>query len=891
MKKLILIDGYSLFFRAFYATAYAGNFMMTSTGIPTNAIYSFSTMLFRILSEYNFTHILVALDAGGKTFRHDLFSSYKGTRGKAPDELLPQFEMLPDLLDALQVKHYQKVQYEADDIIGTLAREAESAEYDVTIFSSDRDLLQLLDERTSVQLLKKGLTDVVVMTPSVLEAEMHVAPDQVPDLKGLMGDSSDNIPGVPGIGPKTAVKLLTEYGTLENLYEHLDDLKGKQKENLEMHESQARLSKELATIARDLTIDLSLDDLAYHGIDLQATQQFFRTIESNTLIRKAQSVYDMQVATEAMETSDLVDGLCKDVAPEPLVLANSDDTYVFSNETILYLEHPWENYHEYRDPLYVGVKTAEQIHVFTWLDFKANKSVLAWLRDKHKKKVVFDSKKLIVICHYAGLELAGLDFDIMLAAYLLNPSNKVNELAEVAQIFGYSMPFQENIYGKGAKFSTADTPKIIEYTQRSVEMASVCTTNLRADLADSLRKLLFDMEMPIARILAQMEVTGIRVDAQMLREQGDIITTRIKALEEQIYQLAGEDFNISSPRQLGVILFEKLHLPVIKKTKTGYSTANDVLEQLLSEHAIIGLIVEYRQLTKLDSTYIKGLVPMIAPDGKIHTIYKQAQTQTGRLSSIDPNLQNIPIRLPEGRLIRKAFIPDNPNNVLVSSDYSQIELRILAHLANVPELITAFQNERDIHQETAMRIFDVADADVTDLMRSQAKSVNFGIIYGMSDFGLATQLGISRAEAKQFIEKYFTLFPGVREYMNTTIEQAEKQGYVETMFGRRRYFPSIHSRNFNERNFAKRAAMNAPLQGSAADILKLAMIKIDAELKASQSQTKMLLQVHDELIFDVPKNELATVMAMIADTMIHACEMRVPLAVSMHAGDSWYDAK
>jgi len=891
MKKLILIDGYSLFFRAFYATAYTGNFMMTSTGLPTNAVYSFSTMIFRILSEHDFTHILVALDSKGKTFRHELFTDYKGTRGKAPDELLPQFDMLPALLDALRVKYYKKDKYEADDIIGTLAQEAEKAGYTVNIFSSDRDLLQLLDENTSVQLLKKGLTDVTNMTPAVLEEEMGITPAQVPDLKGLMGDSADNIPGVPGIGPKTATKLLSEYGTVENLYKHIDKLKGKQKENLITNEAQARLSKELATIICDLPLELELPDLAYEGIDLQATQQFFRQIEANTLVRKAQSVYDMQEAREAIDTSELLDGLLQDVAVVPITLADAAEPYTFSAETVLYLEHPWENYHEQREPLYVGVKTNDDVYIFSWSDFKANESIVAWLRDGAYKKITFDSKKLSAICRYAGLELAGVNFDIMLGAYLLNPSAKVNELAEVAQSFEYSLPFQENIYGKGAKFSVEDRQKIIEYTYTSVEMATVCTSELKGALADSLMKLLLDMELPVARILTDMEVEGVRVDANLLKEQGKVITERIQILEAEIYELAGETFNISSPRQLGVILFEKLSLRVIKKTKTGYSTANDVLEELLPGHPIIALIIEYRQLTKLDSTYIKGLIPMIADDGKIHTIYKQTQAQTGRLSSIEPNLQNIPIRLPEGRLIRKAFIPNTINNVLVASDYSQIELRILAHLANVPELIAAFQNNRDIHRETAMKIFDVADDAVTDLMRSQAKSVNFGIIYGMSDFGLATQLGITRAEAKQFIEKYFSLFPGVQEYMKRTIAKAEDQGYVETMFGRRRYFPGIHSRNFNERNFAKRAAMNAPLQGSAADILKVAMMSIDKALKSHHSAAKMLLQVHDELIFDVPQTEVVAVTEMIREAMVGACEMSVPLAVSISAGSSWYDAK
>ena len=892
MKKLILVDGYSLFFRAFYATAYTGNYMQTSDGLPTNALFSFSNMMFRILNEHNFTHILVALDPGGKTFRHDLLPEYKGTRSETPPEMRPQFELLPELLDVLNIKYYVKQNYEADDIIGTLAREAERSGYRVDVLSSDRDLLQLVDQNTRVRLLKKGLSEIDDVTPEILYQDMEITPTQVTDLKGLMGDTADNIPGVPGIGPKTALKLLHTYTTLENLYEHIDELKGKQKEKLAFYETQARLSKVLATIECDLSLDITLDELAYDSVDLHAAQQFFRKIEAKTLVKKVQNIYDMQTSTKAIDELQNLDGLLDDIIPASITLGDSQTTYQFSDEVIFYLEHPYENYHEHQQPLYVAIKDAAETIIFAWRDFLENESLLTWLANPQKTKQVFDSKKIYAICHYANINTEGITFDITLATYVMNPSNKIDELADVAQVFEYSLPFQENIYGKGAKFSIEDTDKIIEYTKNSAEMCELCIKDLTENLAEeNLDRLLIDVEMPVAKILAEMEFTGIRVDVAVLKEQGEVIQKRIAALQATIFQLAEEEFNIASPKQLGVILFEKLQLPVIKKTKTGYSTAADVLEQLLPEHDIIAPILEYRQLTKLDSTYIKGLISTVAADGKVHTIYKQAQTQTGRLSSIEPNLQNIPIRLEEGRLIRKAFIPDNVDNLLVASDYSQIELRVLAELANVDELIQAFQLGRDIHRETATKIFDVPSEEVTSLMRSQAKTVNFGIIYGMSDFGLATQLGIGRNAAKQFIEKYFALFPGVRDYMNKTIASAEKKGYVETILGRRRYFPTIHSRNFNERNFAKRAAMNAPIQGSAADILKLAMVKIDRLLKEKHFKTKMILQVHDELIFDVPHDELATVKTMIVEEMTHAYQMNVPLAVSVEEGKSWYEAK
>lgn len=891
-KRLILIDGYSLFFRAFFATAYTGQFMHTSEGLPTNALFAFSNMIFRVLNEHNFTHIAVALDPGEKTFRHDILPEYKGTRSETPPEMYPQFELLPELLKALNIKYYRVSKYEADDIIGTLAREAEREGYKVDILSSDRDLLQLVDTNTRVRLLKKGLSEIEDVTPEALYADMEIKPEQIIDLKGLMGDNSDNIPGVPGIGPKTALKLLHQYGTIEKLYDHIDELKGKQREKLVLHETQARLSKVLATIECDINVGVTLDTLQYSGIDLQAAQQFYRKIEAKTLVKKVQNIYDMQQTTMAIDEMQNLDGLLDDILPENIELATADTILTIADTAILYLEHPYENYHLHQQPLYVAIKDVTQIYIFPWNAFIQNETVLAWLADEDKHKAVFDSKKVYAIAHYADITIKGVNFDIALATYVMNPGAKIEELADVAQVLSFSFPFQENIYGKGAKFSTEHTDKIIDYTKSAIEMCELCIHELEETLAEEqLTSLLHDIEMPVAKILSEMEVTGIRVDANVLKAQGEIISQRINKLTQDIWQFAGEEFNIASPKQLGVILFEKLHLPVIKKTKTGYSTAADVLEQLLPEHDIIPLITEYRQLTKLDSTYIKGLIPMISTDGKIHTIYKQALTQTGRLSSIEPNLQNIPIRLEEGRLIRKAFVPENNQYVLVASDYSQIELRVLAELADVAELIDAFKHNRDIHTETATKIFDVPSEQVTPLMRSQAKTVNFGIIYGMSDFGLATQLGITRQEAKNFIERYFELFPGVRDYMNRTIASAEKRGYVETVLKRRRYFPTIHSKNFNERNFARRAAMNAPIQGSAADILKVAMIKIDQKLKMDNYQTKMLLQVHDELIFDVPEDELERVSAMIVAEMTHAYQMDVPLAVSIAEGHNWYETK
>ena len=894
MNRIVIIDGYSLFFRAFYATAYTGQFMQTSTGLPTNALFSFSNMLFKILNEHNFTHILVALDPGGKTFRHELMPEYKGTRSKTPDELIPQFELIPELLQSLNITGYSQSGFEADDIIGTIAKEAEEQGFFVDILSSDRDLLQLIDNNTTVRLLKKGLSEIEDMTLEGLYDELQLTPEQIPELKGLMGDKSDNIPGIPGVGPKTALKLLHQYTTIDGIYEHLEDLKDKQKSKFIEFEEQARLSRELATINCQMDVDLDLDKLQYSSLDLHAAEQFFHKIEAKSLVKKAQTTYNMQQVTAVAMVDSFMDGLLADVESNSQVsLTLPEDIGDFAEETVLYFEHPYENYHDHPEALYVGILTNNQTYVLTWADFQSSSQILTWLAASDKKKIVYDSKKTYALCCYAGIEIKGISFDIKLGSYVINSINKVEELADVAQIFGYSLPYMETIYGKNTKFSIADTKKIISYTKEATLMCELCAKQLALELAEEqLLTLLLDVEMPLAKILADMELTGIRVDEATLLAQGNVISERVALLEKEIYELAGETFNIASPKQLGIILFEKLHLPVIKKTKTGYSTAADVLDALMNNHEIIPLIGVYRQLTKLNSTYIKGLVPLIANDGKIHTIYKQSLTQTGRLSSIEPNLQNIPIRLEEGRLIRKAFVPHDADHILLSADYSQIELRVLAELAQVEELIDAFVNERDIHRETAMKIFDVTYENVTPLMRTQAKTVNFGIIYGMSDFGLATQLQIGRKSAKLFIEKYFELFPGIKTYMADTIAEAEKNGYVETLLKRRRYFPTIRSTNFNERNFAKRAAMNAPIQGTAADILKLAMIHISERINLEKLASKMILQVHDELIFDAKKTEVEKLKIIVIEEMTQAfIEMQVPLAVDVAVGETWYESK
>ncbi|MCT1903448.1 DNA polymerase I [Oceanobacillus sojae] len=876
-KKLILIDGNSIIYRAFFALPLLNN----EKGVYTNAVYGFTTMLLRILEEEKPTHMLVAFDAGKTTFRHQTYKEYKGGRQKTPPELSEQFPVLKELLDAFDIKHYQLEQYEADDIIGTLSKQADNQDWEVTVISGDKDLLQLVSDHVTVSVTKKGISEIEKYTPAYLLEKMQVTPEQITDLKGLMGDSSDNIPGVPGVGEKTATKLLTQFNSLEKVYEHLDEVKGKKlKENLTTYHDDAVMSKDLATINRDSPVTIDLEDVIYEGYSTGSVRNIFMDLGFQSLLTRLSGSEETE--EEAVEHKEIKYDIVNEVTEE-----------IFSNEDVIVVEMLGENYHTAPVEGIGVVNENKKSFIPTSVAMKS--SVFKnWAEDPAKKKIVFDAKRTKVALLRNDIQIEGIIFDALLASYLINPAENNHDIPAIASRKGnYDLSFDEEIYGKGAKQKVPEEAILGEHVVRKTNALLELYPEMEKELEENEQaKLLKELEMPLALILAEMEHQGVLVDVGRLKEMGDDLKERLSNLEKEVYELAGKEFNLNSPKQLGPVLFEDLGLPVIKKTKTGYSTAADVLEQLADQHEIIPKLLLYRQLGKLQSTYIEGLQKVVRKDThKIHTRFNQALTQTGRLSSVDPNLQNIPIRLEEGRKIRQAFVPSQKGWKMFAADYSQIELRVLAHIAEDEKLIAAFKNNLDIHTQTAMDVFHVGKDEVTSNMRRQAKAVNFGIVYGISDYGLSQNLGITRKEAKQFIERYFNSYPSVKEYMDDIVVEAKQKGYVSTLMNRRRYLPDITSRNFNVRSFAERTAMNTPIQGSAADIIKKAMIDLDHRIKQEKLQAKLLLQVHDELILEAPEDEIEILKEIVPEMMERTVEISVPLKVDYSYGESWFDAK
>ncbi|WML47318.1 DNA polymerase I [Neobacillus sp. PS3-34] len=875
-KKLVLIDGNSIAYRAFFALPLLNN----DKGIHTNAVYGFTMMLMKILEDEKPTHMLVAFDAGKTTFRHKTFSEYKGGRQKTPPELSEQFPFIQELLDSYGISRYQLENYEADDIIGTLSLAGEQDGFEVRVISGDKDLTQLASDHTSVGITRKGITDIEEYTPEHILEKYGLTPEQIIDMKGLMGDASDNIPGVPGVGEKTAIKLLKEFSTVENLLNSIDSVSGaKLKEKLTEFKDQAIMSKELATITREAPVEIKLDELQYEGMIREKLIPLFKELGFNTLLDKL-----------GEDPSDMVQADLEDIEFEICTNITGD---IFAQENYFYVEVLEDNYH-YADILgfsLVNEKGSFFIPVETALNSPAFKE---WAEDEEMEKTVYDAKRSEVALRRRGIHLKGTVFDTFIAPYIVNPSEGIDDIASVASRYGINVvDSDEAFYGKGAKRSIPEQNKLAEHLVRKGLAMAELKERLEKELKENQQDELFkELEMPLSLILADMEYTGIKIDLDRLSKMGEEIKERLKQLESRIYNLAGEEFNINSPKQLGVILFEKLNLPASKKTKTGYSTSADVLEKLASDHEVIEQILNYRQLGKLQSTYIEGLLKVMDPKtDKVHTRFNQALTQTGRLSSTDPNLQNIPIRLEEGKKIRQAFIPSEKDWVIFAADYSQIELRVLAHIAGDEKLIQAFKEDLDIHTKTAMEVFHVNAEEVTSNMRRHAKAVNFGIVYGISDFGLSQSLSISRKEAGKFIDRYLESYPGVKEYMDDIVQLAKQKGYVTTLMQRRRYIPEITSRNFNLRGFAERTAMNTPIQGSAADIIKKAMIDMAAKLQEHGLKSRLLLQVHDELIFEAPKDEIETLKKLVPEVMENAIELKVPLKVDYSYGPTWFDAK
>lgn len=867
MEELILIDGNSLLFKAFYATSYTGNYMVNRNGIPTNGVYGFARMVEKIIST-NPKYVIVAFDYGKKTFRNELLDTYKATRKETPQELVPQFALAREYLTAHNITWYEVEGYEGDDIIGTLVDFGEKNNLKVSVYTGDKDANQLISPQTTIYRTVKGVTELDIYNEQTLLDKYGLKPDQFRDFLGLMGDSSDNIPGIKGVGEKTALKLLHQYGTIEGLQEHQDEIKGKMGEKIRAGMEDALMSKKVATILRDIPIDVDLEKATYQGYDYETLKSFYEKYDMNSLIKS--------MTTEAapkkelkLEIVDHMPEITKDSAVYPSIY----DT----------------NYHR-SIILGYGIYNDEQAYFISYENALKDESFLAYLKDENKKKYGYDIKSAVIGSRWNGIEINGYTFDLSLASYVLEPAIK-EELKYVCTHFDYEgVQYDEEVFGKGAKKHIPEddilASHIVSKAKAIYELKDVVTKELKDKNQYELYE---NIELPVTRILGEMEFAGTEIDLDVLKEMDTAFDETIEKLVNDIYRISGTTFNISSPKQLGQVLFEDLGLKGGKKTKTGYSTSQDVLEKIIDAHPVVPLVLEYRMLAKLSSTYLKGLQEQVFPDNKIHTIYKQTLTHTGRLSSVDPNLQNIPVRSEEGKLIRKAFV--SHNGYLVSFDYSQIELRILAHMAHVTNLIDAFNQGKDIHRHTAALVFGVKDEEVTPQMRSQAKAVNFGIIYGMSEFRLSKDIGMSISEARDFINKYFETYPEVKTYMDEVVETCKKQGYVSTLLNRKRYIPTINDKNFMVRQQAQRYAMNTPIQGTGADILKLAMIEVDKALKEKNLKSQMILQVHDELIFDVFEDELEEVMSLVKEKMENCIKMDVPLIVEGNYAKNWCELK
>ena len=880
-NKLLLIDGHSVVFRAFYALHSQLERMKNKNGLHTNALYGFHNMLDSVMQKEQPTHALVAFDAGSTTFRHEFFDDYKGGRDSMPSELAEQMPYLKEMLDAFGLKYYELPNFEADDIIGTLANQAADQDFEVVVISGDKDLTQLVTENIRVDYTVKGVSTLESYTMESTKELFGVRPDQIADYLGLSGDPSDNIPGVTGVGDKTAIKLLEEYDTIENLYEHIDEMKkSKRKENLINEKETALLSKKLATINIEAPIEVTVTDAVFNGKDMEKLIGFYKDM-------------DFKSHLEKLDTSEYMETLGETKPEIEYEWVETISSEMFAETTALYVEMLDPNYHQ-AEIVAVAWGTGEKVYVTDIDTALASEAFKNYIEDESKQKIAYDAKANYVALKWRSLELKGVEFDLMLASYLLTSEDSSGDIHDVAEKHGYShlLP-DEAVYGKGAKISV---PEEVATMHQHVASKVDAIFNLRESLSEELtaneqNELLYDIELPLTFILGEMEIDGIKVDSAQITELQTEFAAILADIETKVYALAGEEFNLNSPKQLSEILFVKMEYEPIRKTKTGFSTAQDVLEKMQSYAPIVEHILRYRQIAKIQSTYVDGLLKVIDEEtGLVHTRYQQTVARTGRLSSIDPNLQNIPIRTEEGRQVRKAFVPRADDWKLFSADYSQIELRILAHISKDEHMIENFIENGDIHTTTAIRVFGLKDAsEVTPNMRRDAKAVNFGIVYGISDYGLSENLNISRAEAKDYIDTYYARYPGVREYTDEIIREAKDKGFVETIFHRRRYLPDINARNFNLRSFAERTAMNTPIQGSAADILKVAMVKVAERLKEENLEAKMLLQVHDELVFEAPEREIKTLTQIVEETMESAIELTVPLTVESSSGETWYD--
>ena len=875
-KLLILIDGNSLMNRAYYALPE----LMNKKGQHTNAIYGFANILFKIMDTYKPSHISVAFDLKAPTFRHKQYDAYKGNRKKMPDELREQVEPLKKMIDAFGINRIELEGYEADDLIGTVAKNFEQDGFEVYIITGDKDALQLVSDKIKVLFTKKGISELDEYDPDKMTEKYELTPQQFIDLKGLMGDQSDNIPGVAGIGEKTGIKLLKEYGSIENIYMNIDEISKSIKAKLEAGYDMAFLSKSLATIMVDIPLELKVDEFEKKDIDKNTLISLFSEFEFNSLIGKVgndESGLIDKVQKEYLITNDIELLIDKATSLKSLNLFSIAKSGLVSDKRLINL----------------FAKIDEEFFNIEEKDVSKLKDVF---ENPEIKKYGYNLKNDCLILKPYEINLTGLYFDIAIAEYLIDSTSSNYEIKDIALKYNLGDVLSlEELLGKGKSkkdFKDLSDAQISGYACSVLDIVDNGKEALITTIENyTMHNLFYEVEMPLVEILADMEYIGISADKEVLNELKQKFDIEIKTLEVSIYEYAGENFNINSPKQLGHILFDKLGLPAIKKTKTGYSTNAEVLEALSDKHPIIDKITLYRQYTKLQSTYVDGLLNIINPKtGRIHSSFNQTITTTGRISSTEPNMQNIPVRLEIGRELRKVFVAPE-DMYLVDADYSQIELRILAHIANDEGLIDAFSKGDDIHTITASEVFNVPLDEVTKELRSAAKAVNFGIVYGISDFGLSNNLGISKQVAKEYIDNYFARYPYVKKYMEDIVEKAKNDGYVETYIGRRRYIPELGSNNFIMKNLGKRLAMNTPIQGSAADVIKIAMVKVYARLKSEGLKSKLILQVHDELIIESPDSEKSYVADLLKEEMESAVDLNVKLTVDAKWGKSWYETK
>ena len=856
MKKVILIDGNNLLFRSYYATAYKGSILRNSKGFPTNALFGFVNMLNKIISEENPSYMMIAFDKG-KTFRHEKYKEYKDGRKETPDELKKQFPVAKEIAKAMGIPCFEIDEYEADDIIGTFAKEVDlNDNFIATIISSDKDLLQLISDDVEVKLLKSN--DYIRMNKNTFIETYGFTPEKITDLKGIMGDASDNIPGVKGIGEKGAISLIQKYGKIENIYNNIEEIKGKTKEKLLNDKENAFFSKELATIYKDVPIDKDLTKIKYNGITPKLIP-LLKEYEFFSLIKKL-NIKEEEEQKQEYEIKDSIH---------------------ISKDSAIYIE----TIGSYHDNKILGITITNEDGNY----FIESKNIINITFSSDIVLYTYDLKKLYILFKYNKVEIKNKIYDLMIESYILNYHIK-EDISYLMNICGYNGISCEEMLKKKNKLIKED------FIYNMIKKSSFIYQN-RIKFYEELKNegylsLYEKIDLPLTYVLIDMEYTGVNVDKDYLLSMKKEVYEKIKELEDSIYTLAGtKDFNIQSPKQLGIVLFEKLGIPYPKKIKSNksYSTSVDILNKL-TEYEIVRKILDYRTYTKLYSNYIVGLIEYIKEDGKIHTIFTQTLTRTGRLSSTSPNLQNIPAREEYGKLIRKAFVPSG-DGLIISSDYSQIELRVFAHMSKASNLIEAFNNNLDIHTKTAMDIYGVKKEDVTSSMRRNAKAVNFGILYGISSFGLSEDLGINVKDAKVFIDNYLKTYPGIKDYMNSLIKSAHDNGYVETIFGRKRIIDELENKNYMVRTQGERMALNTPIQGTSADILKIAMIEIYNELSKRNLKAKMIIQVHDELLIDCPKNEKDEVISIIKDKMENACKLSVPLKVDIECGKNWYEAK